>query len=64
MDSVNNEMPDLMNLQNMPTNTVQRIDTDVLDAVVISDTFCRFTLINKGFFKSRFQSYLSFKIWN
>lgn len=49
MDSVNNEMPDLMNLQNMPTNTVQRIDTDVLDAVVISDTFCRFTLINKGF---------------
>jgi len=49
MNSVDNEMPDLMNLQNMPTNTVQRIDTDVLDAVVISDTFCRFTLINKGF---------------
>ena len=49
MDSVDNEMPDLMNLQNMPTNTIQRIDTDVLDPVVISDTFCRFTLINKGF---------------
>jgi hypothetical protein len=49
MDSIDNEMPDLMNLQNIPTNTMQRIDTDILDPTVISDTFCRFTLINKGY---------------
>tara|TARA_R100001509_G_scaffold126986_3_gene80440 strand:- start:835 stop:2166 length:1332 start_codon:yes stop_codon:yes gene_type:complete len=64
MDSVDNEMPDLMNLQNMPTNTIQRIDTDVLDPVVISDTFCRFTLINKGFLNHASRVTLALKTGN
>ena len=39
----------LMDLKNIKTNTAQRIETDVLDPVVINDDFCRFTLINKGY---------------
>ena len=42
-------MPSLLDLNNVPTNTMQRIDTDVLDPVVINDNFARFTLSNKGF---------------
>ena len=43
-------VPDLVRIGTLPSNTAVSIETDVLDPVVHSDTFCRFQLQNKGIF--------------
>jgi len=45
-------VPDLVRIGQIPTNTAINIETDVLDPVVKSDTFCRFQLQNKGILHS------------
>jgi hypothetical protein len=45
-------IPDLMRIGAIPTNTAIEIDTDILDPVVRSDTFCRFQFQNKGILHS------------
>ena len=45
-------IPDLVKIGQIPTNSAISIDTDVLDPVVQSDTFCRFQLQNKGILHS------------
>lgn len=45
-------VPDLVRIGMIPTNTAINIETDVLDPVVHSDTFCRFQLQNKGILHS------------
>ena len=51
--SVNqSQVPELMKLGQIPTDLEQRVDTDVLEPVVFSQSFCRFQLQNKGFLHS------------
>ena len=45
-------MPDLMKIGTIPINTVQEIETSILEPVVKSDTFCRFVFANKGLLHS------------
>jgi hypothetical protein len=45
-------MPDLMKIGTVPVNTVQEVETAILDPVVKSDTFCRFVFDNKGLLHS------------
>lgn len=45
-------VPDLVRIGMIPTNTAINIETDILDPVVHSDTFCRFQLQNKGILHS------------
>ena len=45
-------VPDLVRIGMIPTNTAINIETDVLDPVIHSDTFCRFQLQNKGILHS------------
>ena len=45
-------IPDLVRIGQIPTNTAIDIETDVLDPVVHSDTFCRFQFQNKGILHS------------
>ena len=45
-------IPDLVKIGQIPTNTAIDIETDILDPVVHSDTFCRFQLQNKGILHS------------
>ena len=45
-------VPDLVRIGQIPTNTAIDIETDVLDPVVHSDTFCRFQFQNKGILHS------------
>jgi hypothetical protein len=45
-------IPDLMKIGTIPVNTVQEVETAILDPVVKSDTFCRFVLDNKGLLHS------------
>lgn len=45
-------IPDLVKIGQIPTNTAIDIETDVLDPVVHSDTFCRFQFQNKGILHS------------
>ena len=45
-------IPDLIKIGQIPVDMNMSIDTDVLEPVVKSNTFCRFTLINKGFMNS------------
>ena len=61
MDNRDNDeesIPDFIQLQQVPVNYIQQVDTDLLDPVVFndgaatSDGFCRFTLQNKGFLSS------------
>jgi len=52
MSVSNSQVPDLMKLSQIPTDLEQSVDTDVLDPVVFSQSFCRFTLQNKGFLHS------------
>ncbi len=47
-----NEVPDLMRIGSIPSDLLQDVETDVLDPVVFSQSFCRFTLQNKGFLHS------------
>jgi len=55
MEAVSDErgkIPDLMKIGAIPSDLSQDVDTEVLDPVVISDSFCRFVLSNKGFLHS------------
>ena len=45
-------VPDLVKIGQIPTNTAIDIETDVLDPVVHTDSFCRFQLQNKGILHS------------
>ena len=45
-------IPDLVRIGQIPSNTAISIETDVLDAVVHTDKFCRFQLQNKGILHS------------
>lgn len=46
------QVPELMKLSAIPTDLEQKIDTDIIDPVVFSQSFCRFTLPRKGFLHS------------
>ena len=46
------QVPDLMKLSQIPSDLEQNVDTDVLEPVVFSQSFCRFQLQNKGFLHS------------
>ena len=45
-------IPDLMKIGSIPVNTVQEVETAILEPVVRSDTFARFVLPNKGLLHS------------
>ena len=45
-------VPDLMKIGSIPVNTVQEVETAILEPVVKSDNFCRFVLPNKGLLHS------------
>ncbi len=45
-------IPDLVKIGTIPTNTAIDIETDILDPVVNTDTFCRFQFQNKGILHS------------
>ena len=45
-------VPDLVRIGQIPSNTAIDIETDILDPVVHSDTFCRFQLQSKGILHS------------
>ena len=45
-------VPDLMRIGAMPINTQMEVDTDILDPVIFSESFCRFRLQNKGILHS------------
>ncbi len=45
-------IPDLVKIGQIPSNTAIDIETDILDPVVHSDTFCRFQFQNKGILHS------------
>ena len=46
------QIPDLIKIGSIPGDMEMSVDSDILEPVVISDTFCRFTLMNKGFMNS------------
>lgn len=58
-------IPDFLQLQQVPVNYIQQLETDLLEPVVFSqggvstDGFCRFTLQNKGFLHSHSKIFLS-----
>ena len=52
MQSQASAIPDLVKIGAIPTNTAIEVDTDILDPVVRSDTFCRFQFQNKGILHS------------
>ena len=45
-------VPDLLRVSPMETTTATDVETSMLDPVVITDSFCRFTLLNKGILHS------------
>ena len=45
-------VPDLLQVSPMDTTTATDVETSITDPVVISDTFCRFVLLNKGILHS------------
>tara|TARA_R110002110_G_scaffold121144_4_gene296636 strand:- start:552 stop:1919 length:1368 start_codon:yes stop_codon:yes gene_type:complete len=45
-------IPDLIKIGSIPGDMEMSVDTDTLEPVVSSNTFCRFTLQNKGFMNS------------
>ena len=45
-------VPDLMKIGAMPINTQMEVETDILDPIVFSETFCRYRLQNKGILHS------------
>jgi hypothetical protein len=51
-EPVSPNVPDLLRVSPMDTTTVTDVETSVLDPVVVSDTFCRFVLLNKGILHS------------
>jgi len=50
--SAPSNVPDLMKIGAVPTNTLMDVETDILEPVVQSETFCRFRLQNKGILHS------------
>ena len=54
-------IPDLVRIGQIPTNTAIDIETDILDPVVHSDTFCRFQFQNKGILHSNSKIVLRLK---
>ena len=60
-------IPDFIQLQQIPVNYVQQVETDLLEPVVFSqgsettDGFARFTLQNKGFLHSQSKLFISLK---
>jgi hypothetical protein len=46
------QIPDLLRIGAIPTDTSMDVETSVLEPVVHSDTFCRFVLQNKGLLHS------------
>ena len=46
------EIPDLMKIGAAPVNTQMDVETDILEPVVFSESFCRFRLQNKGILHS------------
>ena len=46
------QIPDLMKIGASPVNTNMDVETDILDSVVLNETFCRFRLQNKGILHS------------
>jgi hypothetical protein len=51
-EPVSPNVPDLLRVSPMDTTTVTDVETSMLDPVVVSDTFCRFVLLNKGILHS------------
>jgi hypothetical protein len=45
-------VPDLLRVSPMETSTATDVETSMMDPVVITDSFCRFTLLNKGILHS------------
>ncbi len=45
-------VPDLLKVSPMETSTATDVETSITEPVVISDTFCRFVLLNKGILHS------------
>ena len=45
-------IPDLIKIGSIPADMDMSVDTDTLEPVVSSNSFCRFTLMNKGFMNS------------
>ena len=54
-------IPDLVKIGQIPTNTAIDIETDILDPVVQSETFCRFQFQNKGILHSNSKIVLRLK---
>lgn len=58
-------IPDFLQLQQIPVNYIQQVETDLLEPVVFTqgstttDGFCRFTLQNKGFLHSHSKIFVS-----
>jgi len=46
------QIPDLLKIGAVASDMEVSVDTDTLEPVIVSDTFCRFTLQNKGFMNS------------
>ena len=55
-------VPDLLRVGTIPDNTTIEVETDVLDSVVFSQSFCRFQLQNKGILHSNSKITLSASI--
>ena len=55
-------VPDLLRVGTIPDNTEIEVETDVLDSVVFSQSFCRFQLQNKGILHSNSKITLSASI--
>jgi hypothetical protein len=49
---VQDDVPNLIEVGEIPANYAMRVETDILEPVVSSDTFARFTLQRKGFLSS------------
>ena len=58
-------IPNFLKLDQIPTNYVQQVETDLLESVVFTqgsatrDGFCRFTLQNKGFLHSHSKLFIA-----
>ena len=46
------QIPDLIRIGSVPSDMEVSVDSDILEPVVSSNTFCRFTLLKKGFMNS------------
>lgn len=51
-EPVSPNVPNLLRVSPMDTTTATDVETSILDPVVVSDSFCRFVLLNKGILHS------------